>query len=265
MLPMAVTSPQKIANKKEKGKVNMAQDLRTNERTKFPYKAHLLFEQSGTFKKAFIKYGIPAEDYDILNDFGETDHQIDLFQGIRNAYHEKPSIFDGFGKEDIVMAFFPCVRFEAQITLAMRGEANQMQGWSLNQKLEYAMKLNNELNELYQLVSMLVIIALRKKFKLIIENPYSEQHYLKRYWCVKPKLIDNDRTIRGDYYKKPTQYWFINFDPHHNFEWFEQTDRETYNIENAHTFASKLGKSRTVVRSMIAPDYAERFIREFIL
>lgn len=55
-------------------------------------KAHLLFEQSGTFKKAFQKYGIEAEDYDIQNDFGETDHQIDLFQEIRGGIMEiRPS------------------------------------------------------------------------------------------------------------------------------------------------------------------------------
>jgi len=48
-------------------------------------KVHCLFEQSGTFKNEFIKLGIPAEDYDILNDFGETDHVIDLFKEIRGG------------------------------------------------------------------------------------------------------------------------------------------------------------------------------------
>lgn len=42
-------------------------------------KAHLLFEQSGTFKRQFLALGIPAFDYDILDDFGETDFKIDLF------------------------------------------------------------------------------------------------------------------------------------------------------------------------------------------
>jgi hypothetical protein len=35
-------------------------------------KVYCLFEQSGTFKNEFIKLGIPAEDYDIQNNFGET-------------------------------------------------------------------------------------------------------------------------------------------------------------------------------------------------
>lgn len=35
-------------------------------------KVHCFFEQSGVFKNAFKKLGIPAEDYDIQNNFGQT-------------------------------------------------------------------------------------------------------------------------------------------------------------------------------------------------
>ena len=49
-------------------------------------KAHCLFEQSGTFKNEFKKLGVDAEDYDILNDFGETDNVVDLFKHIQSAY-----------------------------------------------------------------------------------------------------------------------------------------------------------------------------------
>lgn len=47
---------------------------------------HCLFEQSGTFKKEFRKLGYKAEDYDIQNNFGETDHIIDLFAEIEKGY-----------------------------------------------------------------------------------------------------------------------------------------------------------------------------------
>ena len=57
-------------------------------------KVHCFFEQSGTFKNEFIKLGIPAEDYDIQNNFGETDHQVDIFQAIEDAYDGTPSLFD---------------------------------------------------------------------------------------------------------------------------------------------------------------------------
>ena len=47
---------------------------------------HCLFEQSGTFKNEFLKMGIQALDYDILNDFKQTDYVIDLYQEIENGY-----------------------------------------------------------------------------------------------------------------------------------------------------------------------------------
>ena len=49
-------------------------------------KVHLFFEQSGVFKNEFKKLGYGAFDYDIQNNFGETDHQIDLFSEIERAY-----------------------------------------------------------------------------------------------------------------------------------------------------------------------------------
>ena len=44
--------------------------------------AHCLFEQSGTFKNEFKKLGIESYDYDIQNEFGETDYIVDLFAEI---------------------------------------------------------------------------------------------------------------------------------------------------------------------------------------
>ena len=50
--------------------------------------AHCLFEQSGTFKNEFKKLGVEAYDYDILNDYGQTDYVIDLFNEIRGGTTE---------------------------------------------------------------------------------------------------------------------------------------------------------------------------------
>lgn len=69
-------------------------------------KVHCFFEQSGTFKNEFIKLGIPAEDYDIQNNFGETDHVIDLFEEIEKGYAGEPSLFDSISKDDLILAFF---------------------------------------------------------------------------------------------------------------------------------------------------------------
>lgn len=57
-------------------------------------KVHCFFEQSGTFKNEFRKLGYEAFDYDIQNNFGETDHVIDLFAEIEKAYDGKANIFD---------------------------------------------------------------------------------------------------------------------------------------------------------------------------
>ena len=58
---------------------------------------HCLFEQSGTFKNEFIKLGYKAFDYDIQNNFGQTDYVVDLFKEIDNAYDGKASLFDNIG------------------------------------------------------------------------------------------------------------------------------------------------------------------------
>jgi len=216
-----------------------------------------LFEQSGTFKNEFKKLGYEAYDYDILNDYNETDYQCDLYEQIDKAYGGGRSIFDSFQKDDIVLAFFPCTRFEVQILLWFRGDAMQQKKWDLEKKLEYNMNLHKELARNYELICKLVIILQRKGIGLIIENPYSTQHYLTNYWCIKPKVIDNDRHATGDFEKKPTQYWFIGCEPKDNFI------MEQVNYKKLRTHNSLFGQQ--VERSIISKDYANRFIREFII
>lgn len=137
-----------------------------------------------------------------------------------------------------------------------QGTQRQLINKSLREKLEYDLSLHSELHDLYCLITKLVIVCIDRNLPLIIENPYSSQHYLTRYWCVKPSLIDDDRTIRGDYYKKPTQYWFINCEPSENIIFEPMINNETKSIVDTHNI---------VERSLISKDYANRFIREFIL
>ncbi len=219
-------------------------------------KYHCFFEQSGTFKNEFKKLGYKAYDYDILNDFNETDYVVDLFNEIEKGYLGLNSIFDKMReKEDTIIAFFPCVRFEAQVLLNFRGENSGYKDWSLRKKLSNDLKLHNELNRNYELITKLCIICIDRNISLIIENPYSEQHYLKRYWCIKPAIIDMNRRDNGDHFIKPTQYWFINCNPKNNFI-FEPLLQVEYKI---------VDNQNTVGRSMIHPQYANRFIREFII
>ena len=225
---------------------------------------HCFFEQSGTFKNEFKKLGYEAYDYDILNDFNETDYNIDLFEQIEKAYSKEKSIFDKFEKDkDTILAFFPCIRFEEQIQMHFRGVAIQLKKKSDEQKLEYDMKLHDELSHLYKLITKLAIVCIRKEIPLIIENPYSQTHYLTKYWCLPCTIIDKDRTLRGDYYKKPTQYWFINRKPSENYVLFEPLQIVPYKKITA--LKKDGGVSNQVERSMIHPQYANRFIKQFIL
>lgn len=231
--------------------------------------ARLLFEQSGTFKKEFEKLGIKAYDYDILNDFDNTDYQIDLFKNIDAAYGNKPSIFDSFNKEDCIMAFFPCTRFEDQSIMLLNGNHNSVIKQSEQYKLEYSMKRHEELHQLYIYICKLCLIVLDRGFRMIVENPYSVQHYLTRYFPLKSIIIDKDRRERGDYFKKPTQYWFVNCKPEDNLI-FEVTNNNSINISIEKMSDQKaMGifgiKDRKIARSMINPEYANRFIREYIL
>lgn len=124
-------------------------------------KVFCLFEQSGTFKNEFEKLGVHAEDYDILNDFGQTDHMTDLFAEIDKAYDGKPSLFDEVCDMDLVLAFFPCTRFEAYNCANFQGKNSGMKDWNDVQKLEYSMKLHEELHRLYMLICKLFVISNR--------------------------------------------------------------------------------------------------------
>lgn len=218
-------------------------------------RAHCLFEQSGTFKNEFKKLGIEAFDYDILNDYGQTDYQMDLFAEIEKAYRGGQSIFDNIEKDDIILAFFPCTRFEAQILLSFWGLQNQDKGMSDVDKLERCLRLHEELHRNYQLITKLTIVILRKGLRMVFENPAGEQHYLTRYWCIKPQVIDKDRRENGDTFKKPTQFWFIGFEPKNNilFEPIDYVESKTWSGLSARE------------RSEIHPQYASRFIRKYLI
>ena len=231
---------------------------------------HCLFEQSGTFKNEFKKLGYEAYDYDIQNEFDETDYVVDLFAEIKRASEGLPSLFDDISENDLILAFFPCIRFENQIMLFFRGQAFQQKKWSLEEKMKYDMDLLDEVNSMYKLVNNLFIVCIKKNLKLVMENPFSEEHFLRRYWCFLPSIIDKDRRNSGDYYAKPTQYWFLNCEPKNNLI-FEPLTYNDLGVKDAIRLISKEdyiktgAKTKKVARSMIHPDYANRFIRQYLI
>ena len=224
--------------------------------------AWCFFEQSGTFKNEFKKLGINAVDCDILNNFSETDYKLDLFNEIKSAHLKNKSIFDKVKKDDLIFAFFPCTFFSARTQLNARGEASQMKDWELIKKLRYSMNLIEKSETYYRRLCEMIIVCLEKEIRLVIENPYTQPHFLTSYFPIKPALVDMNRTERGDNFKKPTQYFFINCKPEHNLIFENISKPITKRIEKV---TSDGDRSRQEMRSMISPVYANRFIREFLL
>lgn len=224
---------------------------------------HCFFEQSGTFRDEFRKLGFDSFDYDISNDFGCTDVKVDLFKEIKSCYYYgESSLFDSFKSGDLIFAFFPCTYFECQNKLWFCGDSFSQKKWSLRDKLVYDIDRHEKLSDAYSVLNMLCVICLDRGFRLIIENPYTQPHYLSTYWCVKPAVIDLDRRENGDYYKKPTQYFFFGFEPYNNLV-FEPLDYvPSQNIERQRNSDDL---SRQVLRSAIHSQYAARFIKRFVI
>ena len=77
----------------------------------------------------------------------------------------------------------------------------------------------------------------------------------------KAVLIDRNRSLRGDFFNKPTQYWFLNCEPTYG-KLFQKPSI------HKHIASGKPGIQGGICsedRSMISPDYARNFICDFIL
>lgn len=223
-------------------------------------KVHCFFEQSGTFKREFIKLGIPAEDYDIQNNFGETDHVTDLFKAIEDAYDGKPSLFDDVTKDDLIMAFFPCIFFSQQNTTFFDGTNINWKNNTARERADKILERNRMRQYFYEIALKMFNYCDVNGLRLIVENPYCSTHFLHSNFMYKPTLIDKNRQMRGDYFRKPTQYWFVNCE--HTNGCCNQIPKlkKTVNGLSGHS-----GSLCDEDRSMISPDYARNFICDFIL
>ena len=220
------------------------------------YRVHLLFEQSGTFKKVFREKGIKAYDYDTQDLFGETDKKVDLFLEIQREVYDAPSIFSKITYEDLVIAFFPCTYFSDQSQLVSRGDNSATKEWTLQEKLQHSIADMEARNSYYKYLCQLCLIALENDFKLIIENPLGKCGFLRQYFPVKNKIIIKDRRKLGDTLQKPTQFFFVNCKPTFNLEKESEWNEFQHKVvEQVHGFD----------RSRISPEFAKNFVELFIM
>lgn len=227
-------------------------------------KVYCFFEQSGTFKQEFIKMGIPAEDYDIQDNFGQTDHVTDLFAEIEKAYEGGISLFDQITPDDLIMAFFPCIEFSCVAQMWFSLSQRDYQRWPYKKRIDYMLEKNRKRTQMYDLMMKFSGICLDRGIRMIMENPWSEQTYLKQNVILKsPSLIDKDRTRRGDWMKKPTAYWYWNCEPTTG-QSYQQTPADKIRRITDMKKAPHAGLC-SEERSTISPDYARNFICDFIL
>lgn len=224
-------------------------------------KVHCLFEQSGTFKQEFIKLGIPAEDYDIQNNFGQTDHQIDLFAEIEKGYGGGMSIFDGFKADDLILAFFPCIYFSCMSQMLISYTHRNYKNYTPKQRIDAILERASNRELFFSRIVRLWGIAKIRGLRMIIENPWSEQTFLKQNFPANPSVIDANRLLRGDHFVKPTAYWFVNCEP--TSQVTAQPTAKGKNI--CQIEPNRQPGLCNQERSMISPDYARNFICDFIL
>lgn len=160
------------------------------------------------------------------------------------------------------MAFFPCIYFETIQQLFFCLKKHYLRNRPLQYQIEYAMNRLDKRTEFHKLLYKLLWVAYDKQIRLVIENPATEPNYLiTGQNFPSPTFIDKDRTLRGDVFKKPTAYWFINCEPTSGESFLK--DKATKRINKSK--ASKVAGLCSEERSMIHPDYARNFICDFIL
>ena len=176
-------------------------------------------------------------------------------------------MFDNITKDDLILAFFPCIYFCDNNTMYFEGTSITFKKLYRENKTDEVIKeLVNRSEKrqfFYKKLLELVYITFHNDLRLIIENPYSTNRiaYLARNF-FKPTIIDNNRTLRGDKFKKPTGYWFFNCENENGF---------TCQIyPKAPVIVDSCERSPTsgicnMERSVMTTDYARNFICDFIL
>lgn len=130
-------------------------------------------------------------------------------------------------------------------------------------KTDAILKRDKLRSKFYALAIKMLATAEARKQRIIMENPWSENTYLKGNFIIPPSIVDNNRMTRGDYRVKPTAYWFVNCIPtmSQSYQLDKLAEKKTHMKSRASGVAGLCSEER----SMISIDYARNFIADFIL
>ena len=159
------------------------------------------------------------------------------------------------------MAFYPCIYFCAASQMGFFMTNVNYRCLNDEDKIKAILCRSDNRKEFYDRLIKFCAVCLRNGIRMIFENPWSEQTYLKANFIKVPDVVDMNRMMRGDFFKKPTAYWYWNCEPTSGKSY--QNDKEQKIIMNSKG-SGKAGLC-SEERSMISPDYARNFICDFIL
>lgn len=167
------------------------------------------------------------------------------------------------GQEDLIVAFFPCIYFCDAKVMFFRGVYISQRNKALHEIMDWNIGESQTRQYYFQSLMKLVSVVSKRNLRMIIENPWNTSRgtYLQTNF-ISPTLVDSNRTIRGDYYVKPTAYWFINCTNTYGFTEQKNDKPRIVYKEGSKTQVRGVCDQE---RSMISPDYARNFICDFIL
>ena len=118
--------------------------------------------------------------------------------------------------------------------------SNNNRKLSDTEKIERMFARSGKRTEYFNLLVKPVGVCIRNRLRIVIANPWTMPHFLSEAFLKPPSVIDKDRTIRGDFFRKPTTYWCFNCEPTVGFS--RQQDKVVLTV---------LGKEWRVMRGIV--------------
>lgn len=117
-------------------------------------------------------------------------------------------------------------------------------------------KRNNDRAYYFELYLKFTFICKHRGIPTIIENPASsgDKNYLVMFSPIDVGYHEKDRPLWGDIFKKPTNFFSINFDMKEKFQMFSPTQHKVI-------YKDTIGFQE---RSEITSIYAENFYKRFL-
>lgn len=172
------------------------------------------------------------------------------------------SVFDSMSYNDLILAFFPCIYFESVQQMYYSLDTLNNRHKSICERIKDAIERIDKRTYFHIVLYKMVFVCYQKNLRLIIENPAGPNGFITSGQnFIAPTFIDKNRLLRGDFFKKPTAYWFINCERTNGMT--IQWDKKQKTVDGSRP-SGKAGIC-SEERSMISPDYARNFICDFIL